>query len=237
MSVLVKLKKKRIRNVIGALHTIDDIKKEKKALYKKPKRNLPNICIIDDNEFSVLPTISALNKEGYVNIKHYHDYTNNEDFSKFDVILCDIDGIGINHHEKEQGVAIAKDLLKNYPLKKIFLYSGHTYKMYSNDLPPEIKQIMKQSPPMEVANILDDACSYLWNPISAWKFIENVLKSENISHKNMAYIEHVFVSSILDEYNYFESDSDYLESIIKVVSILEFVAKIVLGIIELVSQK
>lgn len=227
-----KLSEQKAReDIIDRMYVIEDLRKSKKNFNITPQRKMPFICVIDDNDF---PCLTQVKNSGYEHIDVHYDFTKLSDYEKYDIILCDIADVGKNYSRKEQGLAIAKDLKKNYPFKKIFIYSGNISSDYG-ELPDDIKIIPKHYAPLEIINTLDSAASYLWNPIKAWTIIEIEMNKANLCNKNKAYIEDLFVRSILDGKNYFEKNNEttLLQIFANNKPVLDFAIKIIFGILGL----
>lgn len=160
-------------------------------------RNKVKICFIDDEGYSSLDKLTAL---GYKNITVKYEFNDLEEFSDFDVIFCDIQGIGKNIYPKYQGYDVAVELKKKFPSCIVFIYTGKDLSQYP-PLPNGIKYISKQTTMKDIVAILDNSCEYLWNPIVAWKMIENDLRSKNTPNKYIAYLEDRFFTSIANNRN------------------------------------
>ena len=183
----------------------------------KPHRELIKLAVIDDEGF-IKDELSRLN---FDNIRIFEKFTDLKDFANYNVILCDIKGIGQNIDSNLDGIAVARDLKKNYPEKIVLQYSGQSV----NDYDPKFYQNMvidgfveKSQSSKQLADELDKYCSIFWNPYSAWKYIEKTLRDLNIENINIAKFENLYVESLSKKKNYIEMEKNR-KSIVEILSV------------------
>lgn len=182
------------------LKTINDVVSRRSDCDLKPQRDKVNICVIDDEGF---PLSDRLRKLGYIHIDIKYNFIDISEYCDYDIILCDLDGVGKVFDPKKQGLAIIEQIKINYPSKKVFVYSGKTLEGYG-ELPKDVLYIPKHLNPNEISQILDTNCSYLWDPVEAWDYIYKRLIESKISAKVIAVIEDRFAESIIKKDNLFE---------------------------------
>ena len=196
------LEKYLIKFTLKKLKTIADFDKSK-IVYENNKRSFVKVCIIDDEGFIQL---NSLNSLGYTQIDVLNNFNKMDDLISYDVILCDIDGIGKNIDQRKQGIAIAEQILINFPEKSLFIYSGKDPSEYG-DIPNNIEYIPKQTTAGELTKILDQKTTYVWNPVNAWDKMYHLLLSTNTDSKTIAMIEHNYVNSLIKNKNILSSIS------------------------------
>lgn len=81
------------------------------------------ILVIDDNEF---PFLTVLQQYEF-NIKQKNDLTHLSDVAEFDIILCDIRGVGKFLESNFEGANLIKELKTKYPSKIIIAYTANDY--------------------------------------------------------------------------------------------------------------
>jgi DNA-binding NarL/FixJ family response regulator len=86
-------------------------------------KKLTSILVVDDNEFSYL---NALKKYEF-NIVQKDDLNMLTDAEAFDVILCDIRGVGKFLESPYDGANLIKELKLKYPSKIIIAYTANDY--------------------------------------------------------------------------------------------------------------
>ena len=214
------------------MKTIDNIKEYKHEYENKPKRNMVKICVIDDEGFQ---QVDNLKKLGYENIDVKYNFESIDALERYDVILCDLDGIGKVLDTKKQGLAVVEQILINFPLKKVFIYSGKTIEGYGS-LPENVTFISKQTSTNDISKLLDNECSYLWNPIEGWEKISELLIKNSINAKTIAVIEDRFVKAVLGKDKLFDSKEmgclPKIDDVIKAIEICVRISQIVGGFVD-----
>jgi CheY-like chemotaxis protein len=106
----------------------DDLRVDR--LRGKIGERIVSVAVIDDEPF---PYIDPLEQLGY-KIKIFNDYTRPkkqstqklkaESFDGFDIILCDIHGVGQAAFHELEGLQVMKTLREQFPFKVIIAYTG-----------------------------------------------------------------------------------------------------------------
>lgn len=99
------------------------------------------VAIIDDVAF---PWVAALESKG-CKVKQFGDYTKplvqsnhkikTYDFSSYDIIICDIHGVGAQIYPDSEGISVITNLRQRYPLHVICAYTaspGDIYRKINN---------------------------------------------------------------------------------------------------------
>lgn len=167
---------------------------KKNVVNEVPNREKVKICILDDEGFISMDKLISL---GYKNVEIKYQFNNIDEFVGFDVIFCDIQGIGHIQYPNNKGFDVAIELKKRYPCCNVFVYTGIDLTPYPQ-LPDNIKCISKQTPIKDIVSILDNECKYLWNPVEAWKRIEGELRKASMPNKYIASVENDFFSAYID---------------------------------------
>lgn len=139
-----------------------------KKIDLEDKKNV-SILIIDDEGYD----IDILSNLGYLDIDKQLAHTKISDYSRYDVIFCDINNIA-NEFPK-QGADLAKQIKETYPEKTVVIFTGcdqniniSSYKDYVDYL------IEKNADPIELVNIINRHIERKYNPIVYWENIEKV---------------------------------------------------------------
>lgn len=167
----------------------------------KPRRDMINLCVIDDEGFEK----DSMLKLKFNRIRVMDKFNNLDDFEPYNVILCDIKGVGNELDGKLEGIALAKEIKKIYPEKIVIQYSGqsvHDYDPYFYKDMSIDGFIDKNLSTQKLVDELDKKCCMLWDPCEAWNYIEKNLRRMGIYNKNIAYFEHLFVKSLEKKKNY-----------------------------------
>ncbi len=189
-----------------------------------------NMLVIDDNEFG--PEM-YLKNNGY-QIQHKQDIETIKDVEPYDIILCDIAGVGKKLGYQNEGAFIIREIHANYPNKRIIAYTSYTYN-------PELNQYFSMADfvaPKDFAiddwiYALDDQVRKSIDPVNQWKKIRNYLIEHDVSSLTIAKIEDKFVAAVnkksFDELKrYVEGKDSNLASIISDFTV-SLCAKIILG--------
>ncbi|MGI6711092.1 MAG: hypothetical protein ACOX4W_06620 [Bacilli bacterium] len=193
---------KRLLNRIKKMKTIRDWSSNTSINYENPKREIVKLCVIDNDGIDE----NALNNLGYKNTFVMHEFYKVDDIKDYNVILCDIKGVGQKFDRKCQGIAVAENIKKMYPEKKVILYSGQNPsdfdENYSNSATILDGFIEKGESTPKLVSELDKYCETFWNPVKMWDVIESKMKKKGATNKYIAYMEHLYVRSLIDKKNY-----------------------------------
>lgn len=107
---------------IGEPKSIKDLNKPSLKLNKVDRIKVP-ILVIDDNEFEYLEHL----KKHRFDVTYFSDIPSIESAKEYEVILCDINGVGKIFDSKYEGAHVISELNKKYPFKTIIAYTGYTH--------------------------------------------------------------------------------------------------------------
>lgn len=159
-----------------------------------------SVAIIDDNPF---PWIDAL-EHRKSKVKYFPDFVKQQkrdtkrpreiDFSSYDIVLCDIHGVGQTVYPGIDGIGVIEELRKNNPLQMIVAYTGDPGILY--------KKLKKQSTvdfvfcrDWEIDDFLlnfQECCKAFEAPDARWKFIKNRLEHLEVDDATIAKIRRAF---------------------------------------------
>lgn len=195
------------------------------SLEKLKKRAELRIAVIDDEGFDK----NSLEKFGFTNIDIKESYGSLSDYKQYNLILCDVDGIGTNADPKKQGLAIAKELSDiYYPATVVAIYSGKELSKYEYENIPNVEVIRKNISFAELAERIMQVSEILWRPKEIWAAIEGKLRKDRITNKDLAVFEDAFVraytskssSIIWKSTETSQSNNDKLKDVLTIVSSL-----------------
>lgn len=207
------------------LLTIEDLKKNQNKIHyisQKDKKNV-KILFLDDEGYD----IELLKNLGYLDVHKMYKFTEMDDFEKYDIIFCDINGIAKEIDETFQGAALAKMIKETYPEKIIIIFSAKqqylTFNNFSNYVDDVIYKNISIS---ELTEKINHYIDILINPINFWENMRKQLIVQNISPKQISKLEHYYVKSILENKNYSDdinkfssvSNLDFATSIINAIT-------------------
>jgi len=195
--MFIKNNRNVIKEAYEVLKTINELEEKKTNIQSLSTENI-KLCVIDDEGFDD----ESLRSLGFPNIRKYEKFTHIDDFANYDVILCDVDGIGKNLNAFKQGISVAEQLLYAYPNKLVYLYTGKNIDDYGSCI-KNIEIIKKPITMSDLSMKIKEDYSFYIDPINFWKRTRYALINKGTSTKTIAYLEHDYVRSILNKTNYF----------------------------------
>lgn len=163
--------------------------------YKQVERRSVKIAIVDNEDF---PLLSILERHKF-DIDKFNDIENIECLAGYDIILCDIHGVGVKFNETFQGAYLVKEIYKKFPFKVIISYTGNQYDpRYNNYLKYAEYNIKKDASSEEWVEKLDSALELAHNPEHRWNRIKKYLLSKGVPLFELALLEDDFVCRILE---------------------------------------
>ena len=156
-------------------------------------RKQVNMLVIDDNEF--LPERFLL-ANGY-QIHHKLDIDSITDVEPYDIVLCDIAGVGKKLGYSQEGAYLIREIHKHYPNKRIIAYTAYTYA-------PGLNQYFSMADfvaPKDFGiddwiSVLDEQIKQSINPVTQWKKIRDYLLEIDVSTITIAKIEDKYVKAV-----------------------------------------
>ena len=223
----------KLPQILIVMNKISDL--EESSTLKMPNniseaRKKASILVIDDNDFQQEKYLVA---NGY-QIHHKNDIDTIMDVEPYDIILCDIAGIGIKLGYSNEGASLIREIHKNYPIKRIIAYTSYTYN-------PDLNQYFSFADfvaPKDFGldnwiSVLDEQIKESINPVNQWKRIRDYLLEAGVSTITIAKIEDKYVKAVNEKRfsklkEYVEGNDSQISSIIS-----EFLsslcAKLILG--------
>lgn len=220
------LRKNAQEYVYKNLLTIASVEEQRIDSKIKIPREQIKVCVIDDEGFDM----NTLYDLGYKNIRKKIQFENMDEYQEFDIILCDVEGIGVTVDAEKQGLAVAEQIKNVYPEKVVLLYSGKNIETFGEM--PDILDgyLRKQTSMSELAKTLDAFYAQSINPINVWEKTRNEMIKNKISTKTIAFLEDRFCKALLEKDDYLycmtkenddvfsaENIGKYIDILIKVV--------------------
>lgn len=158
-------------------------------------RKYVHMLVIDDNDF--MPE-SFLKANGY-QIHHKTDIDTIKDVEPYDIILCDISGVGKKLGFSKEGAFIIREIHANYPNKRIIAYTSNTYDTDYNQFFSMADFVAPKDLGIDDwINVLDMQVKKSSNPVYQWNKIRNYLLENDVSTLTIAKIEDKYVSAVKD---------------------------------------
>ena len=179
--------------IFGKKYTINDLLSYKITDNRKEIRERLKIAIIDDEGFSEKKK-KGLESRGFV----IHTFNNIERpnlLADYPIIISDINGVAKSLDEKEQGIALIRQIVKLYPHKGVGLYSGVPRQI--PNLPAPVLVINKDDDSDSWEAKIDELIDQVSDPIEIWKRLSKQLIDSELPSKYLADIESDYVERIL----------------------------------------
>lgn len=207
--------------VYERLHSIGDLKEQSISSDIKINRNNVKICIIDDEGFD----INKVHSLGYIQVDRKLRFENIGDYEKYNIILCDIEGVGSEFDSARQGLAVAEQIKSVYPEKTVLIYSGKNVESYG-ELPSNIDGILsKVESTTELVKTLDKYYKESIDPIMVWEKTRHEMLESGIATKTIAIVEDKYCTSLLEKQDYLQFEEydwkENYENIKKYIKILK----------------
>lgn len=156
-------------------------------------RKYVNMLVIDDNEF--IPE-KYLQANGY-QIHHKSDIDTLMDIEPYDIILCDISGVGKKLGYSKEGAFIIKEIHANFPNKRIIAYTSNTYDADYNKFFSMADFVAPKDLSIDDwINALDEQVKKAIDPVNQWKKIRAYLLENEVSTLTIARIEDRYVDAV-----------------------------------------
>ena len=158
------------------------------------ERKQYNIAIIDDQVF---PLHDSLRKHGFTLTK-FTDIQDINELKSFEIIICDIRGVGQSFQSKYEGAHIVKEIHRKFPNKYLIVFSGSTFNVeYNKFFNLSDKTVKKGTDLSEWVVILDNAIKELINPYKQWEKTRLFLQENEIDSKLLLKFEQAYIKSII----------------------------------------
>lgn len=185
---------------IGKKYGIDDLN----ILSELPLSTLrerAKILVIDDEP---LNQIEPLRRSGF-NIKKFDDVEDINHVSSYDIILCDIMGVGRKFSERLQGAYVINEIHRLYPEKYLIAYSAQTTDMSLNKYFNFCDDVFKKDDDVaEWSEKLEQAVHSCSDPKDKWRKLHIRLVEEGIPSSTITKLENHYVRKLLGKRNKFE---------------------------------
>ena len=140
-------------------------------------RGIANVLIVDNEVQSGMPMKESLQKHGFKNVEYYTALERITDVEKFDVILCDIQGVGESLGFKD-GFELATEIKRLYPSIGIIAFSANNIGKINKTL---IDDVLSKDVRLKNRNERIDAVAQkVFNPIEAWYIFRNRLLDKKV---------------------------------------------------------
>lgn len=152
------------------------------------------ICVIDDELFYPL---QILRDHGF-SIAQIGDISSLKSIDPYDIVACDLRGVGEKFNDKLQGASIIQEIKKHRPEKYIIAYSGSFDRSNMAKLAHDHsdKKLVKSADIDKWTSTLDEGIAAVTNPVEKWKRIRRALNEQGAPTQTIMRLEHIFCKSV-----------------------------------------
>ncbi|WP_054312270.1 hypothetical protein [Mesorhizobium sp. 1M-11] len=166
----------------------------------KPQKQLraaARIAVIDDEKFQAF---SNLTSYGY-NITELPDLRSVSEVENFDIVLCDLMGVGNNFDKSIGGASIIGEIKRNYPTKFVVAYSGARANSNESAAAREVADefIKKDADISKWVERLDEIIHTVVDPYQMWLVARQGLIDNEIDIRRIIELEDAYVRSIANK--------------------------------------
>lgn len=156
------------------------------------KRNT-DILVIDDDDFTYLDAL----EHNEFRMTHRTDIQSLTDVAGYDMILCDIRGVGKYFQSGYEGAYLVKQLKEKYPNKIIIAYTAESYNPKYEDYLKYADAIVQKGTTLEDWDaLLSQLIRDLANPVKQWEKTRKALFDAHVSTISVAEYENQFVKAV-----------------------------------------
>lgn len=193
-SLVKKILPKPLSSYRSVIEIRDHSKGKKASMSRMDIRSSVKIAIIDDEKFKAHVNLKTY---GY-KIQELPDIKSLDDISDFDIVICDLMGVGQNFDKSIGGASIIKEIKDNYPTKYVIAYTGarsntpeaNAAKQFSDDF------IKKDDDITKLVGKLDEAIDIASDPYERWLTTRQGLIDLEIDLRKVLELESAYVEAI-----------------------------------------
>ena len=157
-------------------------------------RRAIKIAVIDDKPFAPEHNL----KNNHFQIETFKDVQSIDQLADYPIVLCDLQGVGMQLAADLQGAYLIEEIKANYPEKAVIAFTGGSGS--SNISRRAIKAadsyLRKDAPIEEWRDVLDSHIKNLSDPVFIWKQLRLRLVRAGIAPIDLVKLEDTYVRSI-----------------------------------------
>lgn len=160
----------------------------------RDRRNSVKIAVIDDQPFAPQTNLRAY----WYDITPIGDIRTIDQVAGYDLILCDILGVGLSFNTTLQGASLIAEIKRVFPEKWVIAYTGATLNQAVTREAKSVADalIKKDIDIKEWVDRLDRYVAEVLNPYSVWERIRIDLVGRGIGTKDVLLLESAYVGAI-----------------------------------------
>jgi hypothetical protein len=178
---------------LGKPKSIADLRDLPASLAPAKRSSMP-ILVIDDEPF---PYMELLRNHDF-NLKQLPDIHDLSGVQPYEIVLCDIRGVGKRFHSRYEGAHLISEFRKMYPTKIVMAFTGQQFDATFNEYFAKSDFVIKKDAGTEEwVQRLDHAIRLANDPIEQWRRLRNHLISMEVSLFHVVRLEDEYVKVAL----------------------------------------
>ena len=161
---------------------------------------ITKILVLDDDDFAFMESL----RRSEFSIEHRQDIQALSDVAEYDIIMCDIRGVGKFLNSQYEGAYLVKKIKEKYPNKIVISYTA-------NDYTPDYQQYLQYADAIipkgtsleDWDSLLTQKLRELADPVKMWEKTRNALLEVKVPTITVAEYEAQYVKAVQN--NNFES--------------------------------
>lgn len=152
------------------------------------------IAVIDDQPFAPEHNL----KNNQFQISTFKDIQNISQISDFPIVLCDLQGVGLQLASDLQGAFLIEEIKRNYPEKAVIAFTGGSAisSISKRAAAAADDNLRKDASIEDWREILDKHIRNLSDPVYVWRQLRTRLIRADVTPLELLKLENAYVSSI-----------------------------------------
>jgi len=157
-------------------------------------RRSVKIAVIDDQPFAPEHNL----KNNHFQIETFRDIQNVEQLADFPIVLCDLQGVGVQLAADLQGAYLIEEIKNNYPEKAVIAFTGGSASSNISRRAAKAADgyLKKDASIEEWRDLLDKHIKNISDPVFVWKQLRLRLVREGIAPIDLLKLEDAYVGSV-----------------------------------------
>jgi CheY-like chemotaxis protein len=178
--------------------SISDLERNRGVMSKlRPPAELRReikIAVVDDQPFAPEHNL----KNNQFQIETFRDVQSVAQLAEFPIVLCDLQGVGVQLAADLQGAYLIEEIKSNYPEKAVIAFTGGSASSNISRRAAKAADgyLKKDASIDEWRDLLDKHIRNLSNPIYIWQRLRLRLVSEGIAPIDLLRLEDAYVSTV-----------------------------------------
>lgn len=160
------------------------------------RRREAKVLVIDDQGFGYKDILTT----HHFRVHHVFDIEDIRSVAEYEVVACDIKGVGKRFHSKHEGAHIIGEIKRTYPHKILVAFSTHNFDATFN----QFLKLCDHVTPKDIDSdawvaLLDEATVEAVDPIFQWKRMRDYLLEKDTPLLTVLQLEQDYIRGLLEK--------------------------------------